>query len=274
MYLEVALLLAVLACYTAAAVVFLWSLSGSSHKARGAVFLSAIGLAFHTGLIVTMGIESGRPPFTNLRESLTFVGWAVMAVFLAVRGTRRPAILGAAAAIICVVVTAFGLAAPKSTSDVLVPALRSKWSVVHVVTSLAGYAGFVLAFSSALLYTIQDSRLKSKQVNRLQLAFPPLDSLDRFSYRMVALGFPLFTVGIVTGSLWAQSAWGSYWSWDPKETWSLVTWLVYAAYLHLRLLMGRRGRLANRLLIIGFACTLMTFLGVNFLFEGLHRYNW
>ena len=97
---------------------------------------------------------------------------------------------------------------------------------------------------------------------------------DRLAYKLVSIGFPMLTIGIITGSLWAQSAWSSYWNWDPKETWSLITWLVYAAYLHVRLISRRRGKWSNRLLVIGFLCVLMTFVGVNLLDFGLHRYNW
>ena len=268
------ILLFTIGCYTAAGALFIWSAGGPSAKTKSATILATIGLAAHTGLIVATGIRAGHPPFTNLRESLTFVGWAVMAIFLTTRRARKPAVLGAAASLICVIAVGFGSVLPKSTNDYLLPALKNKWSIVHVATSLAGYAGFVFAFCSALLHTVQESLLRNKRTNRLQQGLPSLDALDRFSYKMVAIGFPLFTVGIVTGSLWAQSAWGSYWSWDPKETWSLVTWLVYAAYLHVRALHGRRGRLANRLLVIGFICTLITFFGVNFFAGGLHSYNW
>jgi cytochrome c-type biogenesis protein CcsB len=156
----------------------------------------------------------------------------------------------------------------------LLPALRSHWSSIHVTSSLIGYASFALAFGATIGYMLQERMLKSKRINCLQKHLPPLDVMDHLAYRMVAIGFPMLTLGIVTGALWAQSAWNSFWSWDPKETWSLITWLVYAAYLHVRVVAGWRGSLAKRLLIVGFICVLITFFGVNFLSHGLHRYNW
>lgn len=261
-------------CYTAAAVLFIWGAGSSSEKTRAARGFAAAGLVAHAALITAAGVELGHAPFTNLRESLLFVGWAVVALFLASRDTRRAAVLGAAAALICLAAITFASLAPRSTSQLLIPALRSRWSTIHVVTSLGGYAGFALAFVAGALHCVHSSLLRNKQVGRWQRALPSLDTLDRFAYRMVGLGFPLFTVGIVTGSMWAQSAWGSYWSWDPKETWSLVTWLVYAAYLHVRVFLGRRGKLANRLLVMGFVCTLITFIGVSLFAGGLHSHGW
>ncbi|MDH7601178.1 MAG: c-type cytochrome biogenesis protein CcsB [Armatimonadota bacterium] len=260
-------------CYSAAAAAFLWSAGTFSTKATTAKAVAAAGLLVHAALMVLLGFELGRVPLTNLRESLLFVGWAVMAFFLATRSTRRPAVLGAAAALICAALVVSASVAPGSTCRFVLPVLRSRWSVVHVAASLGGYAGFALAFAAGALYCVNDSLLKNKRVGRWQTALPSLDTLDRFAYKMVALGFPLFTLGVVTGSMWAQSAWGTYWSWDPKETWSLVTWLVYAAYLHVRVFLGRRGKFANRLLLIGFACTLITFLGVSLFAGGLHSYT-
>ena len=124
------------------------------------------------------------------------------------------------------------------------------------------------------MYSIQERMLKEKRISVIRRRLPSLDAADRFAYKMVSLGFPMLTVGIITGSLWAQTAWSSYWNWDPKETWSLITWLIYAAYLHVRIISHRRGKWANRLLVIGFLCVLMTFIGVNLVDSGLHTYRW
>jgi len=144
---------------------------------------------------------------------------------------------------------------------------------VHIVSSLAAYASFVLAFGAAMGYMLQERLLKAKRITGLQRHLPSLDSLDVLAYRMVALGFPLLTLGIITGAIWAQTAQGAYWSWDPKETWSLVTWLVYAAYLHVRIVQGWRGKWSNRLLVIGFAAVLITYFGVTYFMTGYHSHG-
>jgi len=239
-----------------------------------AAWVCAAGLAAHTGVMLARFADQQRAPFTNLHESLIFAAWSMMVIYLVIRPKHRTTTLGAGVSLIALIAVAFGSALPRGTNDALLPALRSEWSIVHVVTSLIGYASFALAFSSAIAYILQEKMLKTKRIDVLQKRLPSLDAMDHFSYSMVALGFPMFTLGIVTGALWAQSAWGSYWSWDPKETWSLITWLVYAAFLHVRIFRGWRGRLANRLLVAGFTCVLITCLGVNFLAHGLHRYKW
>jgi cytochrome c-type biogenesis protein CcsB len=266
------LLFITLGFYSAAVVLYLWSLRSASDRTRVAIAFAVAGLATHAGVIVASGVEQRRAPFTSLYDSVTFAAWAMMAIYLVMQRRHRMTALGAAVSLIALAAVAFGATVPKGPGGPLSPAFASRWSTIHVVTSLIGYASFALAFSSALVHVLQERLLKAKRIDVLQKRLPSLDALDRFSYSMVALGFPMFTLGIVTGSLWAQSAWGSYWSWDPKETWSLITWLVYAAYLHVRMFLGWRGKLANRLLVAGFTCVLITYLGVSFLGRGLHRY--
>jgi len=133
-----------------------------------------------------------------------------------------------------------------------------------VVTAFLGYAAFALAFGSAILYLIQERRPRP--------ALPPLPALDSLIYRTTVLGFLLLTLGIVTGAVWAETAWGRYWSWDPKETWSLITWFIYAALLHARLLKGWQGHRIAWLAVLGFMAVLFTYFGVSFLLTGLHSY--
>ena len=123
------------------------------------------------------------------------------------------------------------------------------------------------------MYVIQENQIKNKKWSQFLHRLPSLQTLDDLNYLCLSLGFPFLTLGIITGSIWAEYAWGSYWNWDPKETWSLVTWLIYAALLHGRLTIGWRGRRAAYFLIIGFAVVLFTFLGVNLLLPGLHSYD-
>jgi cytochrome c-type biogenesis protein CcsB len=123
------------------------------------------------------------------------------------------------------------------------------------------------------MYLIQENQIKKKNWGQFFYRLPPLQALDNLNYFSLRAGFFLLTTGIITGSIWAEYAWGSYWNWDPKETWALITWLIYAALLHGRLTLGWRGRRAAFFSLIGFGMVLFTFLGVNFLFSGLHSYQ-
>jgi cytochrome c-type biogenesis protein CcsB len=154
----------------------------------------------------------------------------------------------------------------------LIPALQSNWLTSHVVTCFMGYAAFTVAFGCGLIYL-----LKNKEKGNVEKPagfsgkLPAFVTLDTLIYQSITLGFVFLTIGIMTGSIWAHYAWGSYWSWDPKETWSLITWLVYAILLHSRYVRGWRGKRMAILAIIGFVCVLFTYLGVNYL-PGLHSY--
>ena len=148
------------------------------------------------------------------------------------------------------------------------PALQSNWLTVHVVTCFLSYAGFAVAFLLGIAYALVRlcrgwSEESGEQTERFELLM----------YKCVLFGFPLLTIGIVTGSVWAKSAWASYWSWDPKEVWSLITWLVYAVYLHVRRRPMWRGAPAVALNVLGFAAVLFTWFGVNYLLSGLHSYT-
>jgi cytochrome c-type biogenesis protein CcsB len=147
----------------------------------------------------------------------------------------------------------------------LIPALQSNWLVAHVITCFLGYAGFAVSFVAAVVL------LLARGSHRLVDHLPRVQILDEIVYRSILVGFPLLTVGIITGAAWADYAWGSYWSWDPKETWSLITWLVYSAFLHARLARGWSGQRSALLSVLGFAAVLFTYFGVNYL-PGLHSY--
>jgi len=148
----------------------------------------------------------------------------------------------------------------------LLPALQSNWLTVHVITSFLGYAAFAVAFSASIIYLLFE-RFKGTFENI------KADLFDEINYRSVTFGFVMLTLGIITGAAWANYAWGSYWSWDPKETWSLITWLVYAAFLHSRFIAGWKGKKTAIISIVGFLVTLFCYLGVNLLLSGLHSYG-
>ncbi len=152
----------------------------------------------------------------------------------------------------------------------MIQALKSNWLIAHVITCFLGYAGFALAFGFSFMYFIKPRDPNAKS---LFAKLPEWDIIDELTYQMIVFGFLFLTIGIITGSVWANSAWGKYWSWDPKETWSLITWFVYAIFLHLRLMRGWQGKKLALVSILGFVAVLFTYFGVNYLLSGLHSYG-
>jgi cytochrome c-type biogenesis protein CcsB len=204
-------------------------------------------------------------PLSNFYESLVFFAWTLPALGLFAFRRYFKGYLGAVlSTIACLLLAYASFGGVDSRIKPLMPALKSNWLLIHVVTAFLGYAAFALAFGTAILYLVQERRPRP--------ALPPLSQLDRLLYRATVLGFLLLTLGILTGAVWAESAWGRYWSWDPKETWSLITWLVYATLLHARLLKGWQGRRIAWLAVVGFMAVLFTYFGVSFLLAGLHSY--
>jgi len=237
----------------------------------GRMFL-LIGLLLHAVGFVARYALAGYTPVTNLFESLSFFALAIVAVFLITEVRYDLRVLGAFVAPLGFAFSLFAAFLPAEVVS-LAPALNSYWLPVHVLLSFVGNAVFAVAFGAGVMYLLQEKEVKKKRLGAIFKRLPSLDVLDAVNYKCLTVGFPLLTLGIITGSIWAQSAWGSYWSWDPKETWSLVTWLLYAALLHGRLTVGWRGRKAAILAIVGFGAVLFTFLGVNLLLPGLHSYT-
>lgn len=231
--------------------------------------LALIGLISHTLALVFRTIESGHAPFTNMYESLSFLSWATVLALVIVE--KKYQLRAAGAYVLLIVVALMAIASsplmPKEATP-LVPALQSYWLWLHVSVTLLGEGFFAVAFITSLLYLIVEA--KTRQGKETTLSPSKLDSL---SYRLIAIDFPLFTLGgLIFGMIWAYRAWGSYWSWDPKEVWSLITWFVFALYLHTRLVMGWQGRRSAFIAILGFLAALFTYFGVNYLISGLHSY--
>lgn len=206
----------------------------------------------------------GHAPLSNLYESLVFFSWTIVVVLLVVRTAFNADLVVVAGLPIAFVLMASTFLIDSSIRP-LIPALQSNWLVAHVVTCFLGYAGFTASLLAALMF------LLALLSPRLAQHLPPTKLLDEIIYRSVVIGFSLLSVGIITGAAWADYAWGSYWSWDPKETWSLITWMVYAAFLHARLARGWAGHRTALLSVVGFVCVLFTYFGVNYL-PGLHSY--
>jgi cytochrome c-type biogenesis protein CcsB len=217
-----------------------------------------------------MGI--GRIPVTNLYESLVFFAWSVNLFYLLVEWKYKSRTFGAFVIPIAFGTMLFALT-NESSIQPLVPALQSYWLHAHVVTCFVGYAAFAVSAGVAIMYLMKAKREERKVTGGVAALFPSTKVLDELVYKAIIWGFPFLTAGIITGAAWANYAWGTYWSWDPKETWSLIVWLVYAAFLHARVTRGWHGRRAAILSIVGFAATIFCYLGVNLVLSGLHSYG-
>ena len=240
--------------------------------ARYGRWLLLSGGGLHLAGFAARYVVAGYTPITNLFESLSFFALAIVGAFLLAELRYSLRVLGALVAPLAFVFSVFAAFLPGEVAG-LAPALDSWWLPVHAILLFVGDAVFAVAFGSGVLYLVQEKQLKKKRMGAIFRRLPSLDVLDAINYKCLTIGFPLLTLGIITGSIWAEYAWGSYWSWDPKETWSLITWLLYAALLHGRLTVGWRGRKAAIFAIVGFCAVLFTFLGVNLLLPGLHSYT-
>jgi cytochrome c-type biogenesis protein CcsB len=270
---QIALLKATALFYLAGAVLYLhFVFTLRERSARfGRMFL-LIGVLLHGAGFVARYLAAGYTPVTSLFESLSFFAFAIVCVFLAFELRYNLRVLGAFVAPLAFLFAMFASFLPGEVRA-LAPALNSYWLPIHVMLLFFGNAVFAVAFGAGIMYLLMERELKRKRLGAIFKRLPSLNVLDDINYRCLTIGFPLLTLGIITGSIWAEYAWGSYWSWDPKEVWSLVTWLLYAALLHGRMTVGWRGRKAAILAIVGFCAVLFTFLGVNLLLPGLHTYS-
>ena len=239
---------------------------------RAAHWLISSGFLIHCLFTVMRYFEAGHTPITNLHESLSFFSLAIVGVFIAFERKYHVFILGSFVTPLALLLMIGSSIYPGAIPE-LPPALKSNWLLIHSALAFVSYATFAVAFGAAVMYLIQEHFLKRKRLGPLYQKLPSLDVLDEINYRCLTFGFPLLTIAIVTGAIWAESAWGSYWSWDPKETWSLIVGFVYAACLHARITRGWVGRRAAILSVIGFAATIFCYLGVNLFLSGLHSYG-
>ncbi len=281
-----------------------WALSGG-HSSKAVRLLVAAANLCLTAQLVLRWWDSGHFPISNLYESLCFLAWAcTLTQLLVERNWPSPLVPAAATpmALGCVAFASFALPDRLQEASPLVPALRSSWLVMHVSVIMVSYAALLVGslLSLAVLFTDRGNSLELRSssigsggyrqatlvtaadgsgsgVAPLQLssvAMPVVEQLDSLSYRTITVGFLLLSVGLVSGAVWANEAWGSWWSWDPKETWALICWLVYAAYLHTRLIRGWQGRKPALVAAAGLVVIAVCYIGVNLLGIGLHSYGW
>ncbi|MGE3258589.1 MAG: c-type cytochrome biogenesis protein CcsB, partial [Geobacter sp.] len=220
-------------------------------------------------------IGLGHAPLSNLYESVVFFAWSIVLIFGIIDAKYKYRVIGAFVMPFALLGMTWAQLYLPADINPLMPALQSNWLTYHVITCFLGYAAFAVACGVSIMYLI---KVKSEEkatdaAGGILSLFPPTKVLDDLNYKAIMVGFPLLTLGIITGAAWANYAWGTYWSWDPKETWSLIVWFVYAAFLHARFTKGWVGRRAAWLSIIGFAATIFCYLGVNLLLSGLHSYG-
>lgn len=223
--------------------------------------LLTVGCVAHLLSTIHLATRLKYLPLTNMQESLSFFSMSLMAGFILFERRYKVTTLGSFVTPVALMMF-IASATLHSEARQLPPILQSNWFWVHALLAFVSYAAFAIACGAAIIYLIQRRYLKTRHFSGLFLKLPSLETLDDISYRSLSVGFPLLTVAIISGSIWSEKAMGSYWIWDPKQTWSLITWLIYAALLHGRLVIGWRGKRAALLSIAGFIVLLLTFFGM------------
>ncbi len=214
------------------------------------------GLVFNTFYIIGRWKEAGRPPLANLFESIVFFAWCLSVTYLVIEVLKKSQRLGILASGLATLTILYASKLDPSIEP-LMPALQSSWLTVHVITCFIGYSAFAVAFLASAIYLFKKAK----------------DSfLEDISSKLISFGFIFLTIGVITGAIWANEAWGTYWSWDPKETWSLITWMIYAIYLHGKFARGWKGKTLAWISVLGFTAVIFTYFGVSFLLSGLHSY--
>ncbi len=231
-----------------------------------AVLATAAGWAVHTIALIVRGVELGQPPLGSLPEAVSVAIWVVVLLELWIERQSGVRVLGA---FVLPVVLMFSVKATTSSLPELEPALSGAWLLVHIGLALIGIAAFVLNFAGALMYLLQERQLRAKRPGAFYYRLPALETLDRLTYRTLAIGFPFLTIGLLLGVLWAGPAWGSVFTFDPLALLSCIAWAIYAGTLAGRAAAGWRGRRAAYFSIVGFAALVLT-LGAGLFLPGKH----
>jgi len=268
---------------------------------RSASLAAFLGLSAHALSVVARGVAAGRVPWGNMYEYSSLLALLVVAGYLfVVEGVFKVRVLGGFVLAFSVLTMAIAVMFLYVGPGPLVPALNSYWIKIHVVAAITGSSLFALGCIVTILYLAKDRRERRSAavapimggsvdlddapphfeagadepvggVTRRGI-LPPAAVLDRVAYRTIAFAFPIWTFAVIAGAIWAEQAWGRYWGWDPKETWSFITWVIFAGYLHARATSGWRGRRAAVIALVGFASLLVTYYAVNLWIVGLHSY--
>ena len=263
--------------YAAATVLFVLGVVFKAQKILlGAIITVGIGLVPQTIAMIIRWIAVGHGPYLGFYESVsTFVWLGVVALLLVVLYRRSLSVAGAIVAPLALVMLGAAMFAPKSPLEIT-PSLASVWLTVHVVFAQLSYSALLISFALGIVYLIRERKQSGEEGEALAekksllAKLPKQQVLDNLIFRLVAVGFILWTIMMVTGAIWANQAWGRYWGWDAIETWSLITWLVYAVVLHLRLTMGFRGRKFAWCAVIAMPIMLFSLIGVPILYNSIH----
>ncbi len=248
-----------------------------------ATVITAIGILFNLAGLGLRWIEShkqgvGHIPLSNMYESLVFFALSIAVVYLVIEFIYKTRLLGSFAMPFAFLAMAYAALSTEFSKDIkpLLPALQSNWLTAHVITCFIGYAAFAISCGLSIFYLVVSFKYSEKSKlpnNDGFLSSLPSEKIAEVSYKMMIFGFLWLSAGIITGAVWANSAWGTYWSWDPKETWSLITWFVYAFALHAKYTRNWDGSRMAWMSILGFISVIFTYYGVNFLLSGLHSYG-
>jgi len=236
---------------------------------RAGIYLLTAGVGIHSAEILYATVSSGQLPATNLYDALSISAWAIALVFVVIQFRYKIRILGIFAAPLAAMVTILSARLPDAPLQAQ-NIFNSIWFIIHIVSVFIGNAALALACGVGLLYLLQEHAIKTKNRGFFYSRLPSLELLDTTGYACIVVGFTMLTIGLITGFVYAKAIWGRFWSWDPKEVWSGITWILYAVLLHERLTVGWRGRRAAIMAIVGFCVVLFTFFGVNFFMKGHH----
>jgi cytochrome c-type biogenesis protein CcsB len=239
---------------------------------RCSYWILVAGFVCHTIFLGYRYYSLGTAPVLDLKSALGFFSWSIICVYLIFQVKFRLMVLGSFVAPLAAFLMIISYAMPWVEEPVK-PIFKSLWLTVHVGTVFIGNGLFAIAFLAAIMYLIQEHQIKRKRLGSIYARLPSLATLDSINHYSLIYGFPFLTAGMITGSIYAQYALGKYWQWDPKEVWSLVTWLFYGALLHERLVVGWRGRRAALMSIICFCILIFTFVGASFWLGGYHSFS-
>ena len=230
------------------------------------------GFICHTLFFAQQYYTLGVAPVLDMKSALSFFSWSIIGAYLILQLKFRLMVLGSFVAPFAAFLMLISSTIP-GVEMVVKPMYRSMWLTVHIGTIFIGNGMFAVTFMTAIMYLVQEHQIKRKKLGSIHSRLPSLQTLDSINYYSLMYGFPLLTIGMITGSIYAQYALGSYWRWDPKETWSLITWLFYAALIHERVAVGWRGRRAAIMSIICFLMLLFLFFGVSLWLSDYHSFR-